>query len=217
MLFLRSTGLTAASLALLLSVCGSAEAQMAHSKSSGLIATLHAEGPARDRAEALKLYGRFIGDWDTQVVTYTPDGVRHEGQGEIHFGWILEGRAIQDVWMIPRRKDRRPDAPSLPVAGNWYGTTIRVYDPDLDAWRIYWIDPATNAYRQQIGRKQGVDIVQEGTTESGALSRWTFTEITPQSFHWKGEVSTDRGGSWRLVVEVFARSTRTHITARVAQ
>jgi hypothetical protein len=27
---------------------------------------------------------------------------RHQGKGEIHFGWVLEGRAIQDVWMTPR-------------------------------------------------------------------------------------------------------------------
>jgi hypothetical protein len=178
---------------------------MADRKSSRLIAALHAEGPARDRSEALKLYGQFIGDWNADVVTYAPDGVRHQGQGEIHFGWILEGRAVQDVWMIPRRKDRRPDGPTMPVVGNWYGTTIRVYDPALEAWRIHWIDPATNAYRQQIGRKQGADIVQEGTTESGAISRWSFTEITPRSFHWKGEVSTDKGATWRLVVEVLAQ------------
>lgn len=161
------------------------------------------------RAGDLELYGRFVGDWDTDIVAYTPDGVLHQGQGEIHFGWILEGRAIQDVWMIPRLRDRRPGAPAMPVAGNWYGTTLRIYDPALGAWRIYWIDPATNSYYQQIGRQQGADIVQQGTTDTGALSRWSFTDIKPFSFYWKGEVSVDKGESWRLVVEVFAhRVTR---------
>jgi hypothetical protein len=183
----------------------SVEAQMQDSKSSGLIAALHAGGPAPERAEALNLYGQFVGDWDTEIVTHTPDGVRHQGQGEIHFGWVLEGRAVQDVWMIPRRKDRRADAPAMPLAGNWYGTTLRIFDPALDAWRIYWIDPATNNYYQQVGRKQGADIVQEGTTETGALSRWSFTEVKADSFHWKGEASFDKGASWRLLVEVFAR------------
>lgn len=172
---------------------------------SNLVAALHADAPAADRVDRLQLYGRFIGDWETDIITHAPDGARHEGQGEIHFGWILQGRAIQDVWMIPRLKDRRLDGPILPVAGNWYGTTIRVYDPRIDAWRIFWIDPATMVFRQQIGRARGPDIVQEGTTESGSLSRWSFTKITPQSFHWLGEESTDSGVSWRLLVEVLAR------------
>jgi hypothetical protein len=201
----KSSGLIAASLALSVSVCSLGKAQVSELKYSGLISALHADGPASDRAEALKLYGQFIGDWDADIVTYTPDGVRHQGQGEIHFGWILEGRAIQDVWMIPRRNDRRPDAPVMPVAGNWYGTTLRIYDPALDAWRILWIDPATNSYRQQMGRAQGADIVQTGKTEAGVLSRWSFTEITANSFHWKGEGSTDDGKTWRLFVEVFSK------------
>jgi hypothetical protein len=85
--------------------------------SNELISVLHAERPAADRADKLQLYGRFIGDWETKIIAHDPDGARHEGSGEIHFGWILEGRAIQDVWMIPRLAER-PNAPPFPVAGN---------------------------------------------------------------------------------------------------
>jgi hypothetical protein len=174
--------------------------------SNQLISILHADGPAAERTEKLQLYGRFIGDWETKILAHAPDGTQHEGFGEIHFGWILEGRAIQDVWMIPRQAER-PTAPSFPIAGNWFGTTIRVYDPTIDAWRIYWIDPARSSFCQQIGRPCGQDIVQEGKTEQGALSRWSFTKITPNSFHWLGEQSTGGNDSWRLVVEVFAQRT----------
>ena len=174
-------------------------------KSPGFTAVLHADGPASDRKEVLNLYGQFIGDWNTEIATYSPDGARHQGQGEIHFGWILQGRAIQDVWMIPRLRDRRADSPAMPVSGNFYGTTIRAYDPELNAWHIYWIDPVTNSYYQQIGRKQGADIVQEGTLPTGEFTRWSFTEIKADSFHWKGEVSTDKGVTWHLFLEIFAR------------
>lgn len=170
-----------------------------------LASILIAEAPAPERAAKLGLYGWLAGSWTTDIVTYGPDGSRHEGKGEIHAGWVLEGRAIQDVWMIPPRQQRQPDSPILAVSGNWYGTTLRVYDPTLDAWRIYWIDPATNSFRQQIGRQRGRDIVQEGRTEGGALSRWSFTDIAPDSFRWLGESSTDDGVSWQLVVEVMAR------------
>jgi hypothetical protein len=165
---------------------------------------LHAAGPDPERAQALQLYGQFVGDWDAEIIAHGQDGSRHQTSGEIHFGWVLEGRAIQDVWMIPRLAERR-DAPAFAIAGNWYGTTIRVYDPTIAAWRIYWIDPATNSFRQQIGRAQGADIVQEGTTESRPLSRWSFTKITPKSFHWLGEGKVSGAADWRLVVEVLAR------------
>src|SRR5215470_7115131 len=120
-------------------------------------AVLHANGRDPERAEALQLYGQFVGDWDTEITARGENGARHQANGEIHFGWILEGRAIQDVWMIPRLAERE-GAPDFPVAGNWYGTTIRVYDPTIEAWRIYWIDPARNVFRQQIGRASGADI-----------------------------------------------------------
>jgi hypothetical protein len=201
----KSLSVIAAIAALFQSSWSAAEPVKQTAKSPGFAAVLHADGPASDRKEALNLYGQFVGDWNTDIVTYTPDGARHQGQGEIHFGWTLQGRAIQDVWMIPRLKDRRADSPAMPVVGNFYGTTIRAYDPALDAWHIYWIDPVTNAYYQQIGRKQGADIVQEGTMPTGESTRWSFTEIKADSFHWKGEVSTDKGATWHLFVEIFAR------------
>ena len=33
-------------------------------------------------------------------------GIDQRITGEIHFSWVLEGRAIQDVWIMPRRSDR---------------------------------------------------------------------------------------------------------------
>lgn len=167
-------------------------------------AVLHASGPAPERAEALQLYGRFVGSWDSEITAHGPDSVSHRAEGEIHFGWVLQGRAIQDVWMIPRLADRGT-APPFPIAGHWYGTTLRIYDPTITAWRIYWIDPATNSFRQQIGRADGVDIVQEGTTETGTHTRWSFTKITADSFHWLGEAKPADASAWRLITEVRAR------------
>jgi hypothetical protein len=166
-------------------------------------AVLHAKGPDPERAEALQLYGRFVGSWDADITAHGADGNSHHATGEIHFGWVLQGRAIQDVWMIPRLAERGT-APAFPIAGHWYGTTLRIYDPTIEAWRIYWIDPATNQFRQQIGRAQGADIVQEGTTEAGAHTRWSFTRITPDSFHWLGEAKPAGVSDWRLLVEVRA-------------
>jgi len=156
------------------------------------IAMLHADGPAADRADKMQLYGWLIGDWDMDCTVHRDDGSVYKERGEIHFGWVLEGRAIQDVWILP---------------GAFHGTTLRVYDPELDAWHILWNDPLKQYYVRQIGRARGKDIVQDGKLEDGTLTRWSFTEITPNSFHWLGERSHDAGASWHLQAEFFARRT----------
>jgi len=56
-----------------------------------------------------------------------------------------------------------------------------------------------------IGRAQGHDIVQLGNRPDGKLIRWSFSEITGDSFRWTGEISDDEGASWRLNVEFSAR------------
>ena len=104
--------------------------------------------------------------------------------------------------MPPRGELRRGDAAAN---FNSYGTTLRVYDPDIDAWRIQWTDPVTRNFLGMIGRAQGEDIVQLGTRADGTLLRWSFSEITPDSFLWRGEVSTDQGATWRLNVEFTAK------------
>ena len=174
---------------------------------SSFLAALHSDGPAPDRANQLGLYAFLIGSWDTRILAYDEAGTKHESRGEIHADWVLEGRAIQDIWMTPPRAERKPGEPlpQLPVTGAWYGTTLRSYDPKLDAWHILWSDPATQFYARQIGRAEGNQIVQQGTLPSGAVLRWRFTEIQADSFHWLGEASTDGGKTWRLQVEVFAR------------
>jgi hypothetical protein len=150
---------------------------------------LHAAGPAADRADRMGLYGWLIGDWEMDARVHLNDGSIHTGRGEIHFGWVLEGRALQDVWILP---------------GVFYGTTLRVYDPGLDAWQILWSDPVRQLYRRQLGRAHGRDIVQEGVDDAGLPTRWTFTEITPDAFLWLGEHAPD-GTTFHLQAEFRAR------------
>ena len=165
---------------------------------------LHAGGPDPQRASKLQLYAWLVGRWTMDVTTTPDDGTTHRGRGEVHAGWVLEGRAIQDVWMIPPLDERKPGIPMLPGAGNWYGTTLRVFDPAIDAWRIIWSDPATNFFSQQIGRAQGRDIVQIGPDPRGGSMRWTFSEIEPASFHWTAERAAD-DRQWRREVDIRAR------------
>ncbi len=150
---------------------------------------LLADGPAADRAEKMSLYGWLIGDWRMDCTLFPDDGTTQRGAGEICFRWALGGRAIQDVWILP---------------GVFYGTTLRIYDAALDAWRIIWSDPLRPYYARQIGRAQGADIVQIGKDDDGTSTRWSFSDIKPDSFRWRGERSTDDGRTWRLQADFSA-------------
>lgn len=153
-------------------------------------AALHTDGPAAGLADKMMLYGQFVGDWEMDGTLYLDGGATHKDSGEIHFGWALEGCAIQDVWIFP---------------GAFFGTTLRVYDPNLDAWHILWSDPLKQYYTRQIGRAQGKDIVQEGRNDQGEAIRWRFANITPDSFHWLGERKARDDADWQLQAEFFAR------------
>jgi hypothetical protein len=150
------------------------------------IDALHAAGPAGDRAEHMGLYAWLIGSWEMDAVVHGEDGTTHRGRGEVHAGWVLDGRAIQDVWILP---------------GVFHGTTLRVYDPGLDAWHILWGDPLRQYYGRQVGRARAGGIVQDGTNDAGEATRWSFSDITPNSFRWRGERSRDGGVTWQLQAE----------------
>jgi hypothetical protein len=123
-------------------------------------------------------------------------------KAEAHFAWVLEGRAVQDVWIMPPAAARTP----IPdKARNMFGTTLRVFDPQLQAWRITWINPAQNARAELIGRRHGNDVVQLGAHSDGTPIRWLFTNITPDSFRWTGESLEADGRTWKLQGEFLAR------------
>jgi len=169
---------------------------------NGFLDALSASWPAPDRAAKLALYGQFVGSWELDVLEHRDDGTTRRRPGEWHFGWALEGRAVQDVWIVPPRRQRQGD----PIAqSNRYGTTLRVYDPGIDGWHIAWTEPVGQTYLTMIGRARGKDIVQLGETADGRSIRWGFYEITPDSFFWLGESSADGETNWKRVVEFRAR------------
>lgn len=157
---------------------------------ASFLQALSAPEPATDRADKMGLYGWLVGRWTMDATVHRDDGTTHQGKGDIHFGWVLEGRAVQDVWILP---------------GVFYGTTLRVYDPGLDAWHIFWSDPLRQVHLRQIGRREGADIVQTGRADNGVLTRWSYRDITPDSFRWTGERSMDDGATWFTQAEFLAR------------
>src|SRR5262245_21940212 len=84
--------------------------------------------PARspEIPESADAYGWLVGSWELDVLRYAGMDVSDRGlKAEAHFAWVLEGRAVQDLWIMPRRCDR---SPTLGKSMNMYGTTLRVWN-----------------------------------------------------------------------------------------
>ncbi len=154
------------------------------------------------------LYDGFIGRWEASAHAFLPDGSSRRHYWQICFERTLEGRAIQDVWITPPR--------SGPHAGrgerwgrfdNQYGTSLRVYDPALEAWRVTWIDPCAGYRAELIGRRRQGEIFQEGAGSDGTRLRWIFSDMHPDAFRWRAEVSRDGGAHWHKAIEMHAQRT----------
>jgi hypothetical protein len=166
-------------------------------------AALLSDEPASEYTDKLKLYGQFVGDWRTETTAFLPDGRVERSMWEVRFSWALEGRAVQDLWITPPRGG---ETHAWHEKGNRYSTTLRIYDPALDAWQIIWTNPPTGSVVRQIGRQVGDEIVQIGEREAdGGLTRWVYRDITPNSFRWFNEHSADGGSSWIVTQEMRAQ------------
>ena len=140
------------------------------------------------------LFGQFVGDWDIVEARYRlSEGKWIKEKGEVHFGWILGGTAVQDVWL-----GRDEDSQEVTI----FGTTVRFYDPEIDAWRSTWISPIKGLVKTFIARKVKDEIVLESKTPEGHPERWIFSEITPRSFRWRSEETSDDGKTWTLTEEM---------------
>jgi hypothetical protein len=168
-----------------------------------MLTVLAAPGRSPEIPADLDVYGWLVGSWDLEVLHYRALDVSSLGlKGEAHFAWVLEGRAVQDVWIMPRRDQRTP---GIEKTNSMYGTTLRVFDASIQAWRITWINPVNGHREEQIGRWSGKDIVQVGARADGTPTRWMYTEIKPDSFRWTGEALLPEGKNWKLEGEFLAR------------
>ena len=149
--------------------------------------------------EKLRTFGQFIGVWDMDIQLFNKaNEIVYHQPGVWMFSWILDGRAIQDVIVGPPR--------SNPANGERrIGTTIRYYDEVTKRWHITFMTPTGQIYIHLEGGQRGDTIVLEGKDTDGSALRWMFTDITPQSFHWRGYTSPDDGKTWHLEQEMFAK------------
>ena len=144
-------------------------------------------------AGAPGLFEPLIGSWTLEFAGESIDGVAATSRGTMTMDRVLDGRAVQDVWMMPH-----PDPAEPPL---FHGTTVRFYDPAITAWRSTWVEPVHGHVITFIGRAHEGDIVLSSTNRPQPV-RWTFTNIRHSSFMWLGAKTSNEGQTWTQYVRM---------------
>jgi len=176
-------------------------AEIPNSARVEMIDALASSGPHQSLGLAATVFDRLVGTWDLICDRYAADNTHTRSAGVWHFGWIVDGRMVQDViYFFP---EGRP-------ADRVGGTTLRMYDTQRHQWRVTFFRPSRNAIISLVGGPVGSRIVLLGTDTDGSPLRWSFNDIASNSFSWLGEISADGGKTWRV-------EQKMHLTRRSSQ
>jgi hypothetical protein len=173
-------------------------ASPAPSDATAMIRALHAGGPHPTVADGAAAFDWLQGSWDLECDLFL-DGEHRHSAGEWHFGWIVDGRMMQDaLYFYPPGKPEQRTG----------GTSIRMYDPDGKQWTVMWLTPRGKTIVSLVGGKVGDRIVLRGGDSDGTMIRWSFNDIRADAFHWLGEKSRDGGATWAVEQDMRVRRRR---------
>jgi hypothetical protein len=167
-------------------------------------ALLAAESHRSNPPEGSAAVEWLIGDWAMRVRFFDAAGeCESDSRGYWSFGWICDGRAIQDVLTVADANG------SIDPGERGIGTSVRFYDRGADLWHVVWFGTAAGTVIRLSGGRDGERFTFRGTDVDGASLIWRFTSITPDSFEWSGQICHD-GVNWR--VEQLMSATRIELS-----
>jgi hypothetical protein len=167
----------------------------------GMVFALEAAGPHPSLGDQAPVFGRLVGAWDVDYADISKDGAVTRHTGQLLVGWVMDGRAIQDVWIVD---------PSGSRTEREVYSDVRYFDANTRTWSSAFIDPVHAAViRFTPGAADGDRIVFNTSDIGGGQTRWSFSDIGPESFVFRDETSSDGGKTWRLRGE-------DHMTRRTA-
>ena len=157
-------------------------------------------GPHPSLGDQARVFGRFVGTWDVEYTDFSKDGKVTHRSGEFIVGWVMDGRVIQDFWIVypsGTRKDRE------------VYTELRYYDPKSGTWPMTFIDPEHASAARFTGGAVGDDrIVLDTQDFDGEDTRWSFNDIRPDSFVWRDEAVQRRRQDLAVTVGISHEAAR---------
>jgi len=165
-----------------------------------MITELRAAGPSASLGDHADLLGRLIGTWDVQYMDISKSGKAIYRTGQLLVGWVMDGRAIEDLWIVDpsdSSKDREVYA------------DVRYFDPKSGTWPAVFIDPQIASIATFTGGAAGDDriVLESQDLVRGQIRRWSFNDIRPDSLVFRDDASSDGGKTW-------ARKSEYHMKRR---
>jgi hypothetical protein len=158
-----------------------------------LVSELNATSPHPSLGDQAEVVGRLVGTWDVEYTQFAKDGKATHRTGEFIVGWVMDGRAIQDLWIVnpsATRKDRE------------VYTDLHWFDAKSREWRSAFVDPEHGSVARFTGGPVGHDRFVLETQDFGSeQTRWSANDIRPDSLVWRDEASSDGGETWKLRAE----------------
>lgn len=158
-----------------------------------LVAALRAAAPHSSLGDHARVVDRLIGTWDVEYTDFAKTGKVMHRTGELIFGWVMDGRVMQDLWTVD---------PSAAGKEREVYTDLFYFDPKSDAWLVASVDPEHPSVARLTGRTLGDDrLVLDSQDFGDKDTRWSFDDIRPGSFVFRVTDSNDGGKTWRLQSE----------------
>lgn len=160
--------------------------------------------PVRTVPREAAQFNFLVGQWDLEVKpAATTFAQKIHGTPKLVGTWkawrALDGFGVEDESRIT---DRSGNPMSLSHA-------IRYYDANAKKWRTSSIDVYRGVFSSSVAEWRGTEMVasSQGTDGDGKpyLSRGTYSNITPSSFRFTQERSTDNGKTWSLNLTIDAK------------
>jgi len=171
-----------------------------------LVTALAAAHPHASQGEQAKVYDRLLGTWNVEYTDFAKDGKVTHRAGQFIVGWIMDGRAIQALWIVDPAGDRKEREVYTAL---WY------FDPKTQSWPAAFVDPEHASVARFLGGAVGEDrIVLNSMDFPGLVTRWSFNDIRSDALVFRAEASTDGGTTWRLQSEDHMRRQRAAAGAR---
>jgi hypothetical protein len=158
-----------------------------------MVRSIQAVGPHPSLADPAKIFDGFVGSWNVEYTDFSKDGKPTHRTGELLIGWVMDGRAMQDFWIV---------YPSGARTDREVYTALRYYDRKSATWPMTFIDPEHAGVTRFTGAAVGEDRIAFDTRDfNGADTRWSLNDIRSDSFVWREEESLDGGKTWRLLAQ----------------